>query len=147
MQNVKTIEMLLNDELLATETYQKALEELKFPGGQFLSNSFMPIWGDHKAAATSLKEQMVKLGGTLDKSTGTWASWPKLIVEEADLRGKQLAVKALLDGERHCVVGYEAALRTSDISPEVRSLIEKILLPMQQTHIRSLDRVLEATPA
>jgi len=39
MQNANTIEKLLKDELSATITYQKVLEELKFPGGKFLSNT------------------------------------------------------------------------------------------------------------
>ena len=36
MQNTQTIEKLLNDELSATATYQKVLEELQFPGEKVL---------------------------------------------------------------------------------------------------------------
>jgi Domain of unknown function (DUF2383) len=146
MHNVKTIEKLLKDELSATETYQQALEKFRMPGGQFVANSLTPIFGNHKAAVSSLEAQIVKLGGTPHKSTGAWGSWAKLILEGASLLGKQSAIKVLLEGEKSGVEDYEKALQTPDLSPEIRALIEMTLLPAQQSHIRSLDRVLEATP-
>jgi Domain of unknown function (DUF2383) len=146
MHNVNTIEKLLKDELSATETYQKALEELKFPGGQFMTNSLMPMFGDHKAAVSMLQEQIVKLGGTPHKSSGAWGSWPKLILEDASLLGKRSAVKVLLEGEKTAEADYAEALKDTGLSAEIRSLIETNLLPTQQSHIRSLDRVLEAIP-
>lgn len=147
MHNVNTIEKLLKDELSATETYQKALEELKFPGGQFMSNSLMPMFGDHKAAVSILQEQIVKLGGTPHKNSGAWGSWPKLILEGASLLGKRSAVKVLLEGEKTAEADYAAALKDPALSADIHTLIETKLLPTQQSHIRSLDRVLEATPA
>jgi hypothetical protein len=147
MQNTTTIEKLLKDELSATETYQKALEELDFPGGQFMKNSITPMLGDHKAAVSMLQEQIVKLGGSPHKSSGTWGSWPKLVLENADLLGKRSALKVLLEGEKTGEAYYSAALKDSTLPADVRSLIENKLLPNQQLHIRSLDRVLDAIPA
>ncbi len=143
MQNTNTIEKLLKDELSATETYQKALDELKFPGGQFMSNSLMPMFGDHKDAVSLLQEQIVKLGGMPHKHSGGWGSWPKLILEGSSLIGKRSAVKVLLEGEKTAEADYSAALKDSGLSADIRSLIETKLLPTQQSHIRSLDRVLE----
>jgi len=147
MQNVTTIEKLLKDELSATETYQKALEELDFPGGQFMTNSILPMLGDHKAAVSMIQEQIVKQGGTPRKSTGTWGSWPQLILENADLLGKRSALKVLIEGEKTGEAYYSEALKDSTLPADFRSLIENKLLPNQQLHIRSLDRVLEAIPA
>jgi len=143
MQNANTIEKLLKDELTATETYQKALEELKFPGGKFLSNSLVPMFGDHKAAVSMLQEQIVKLGGTPHKNSGTWGSWPKMILENATLSGKRSAVEVLLEGEKTAEADYIAALKDATLPATIRSLIETDLLPTQQSHVRSLDRVLE----
>lgn len=147
MQNVNTIEKLLKDELSATETYQRALEELSFPGGRFMTNSIMPMFGDHKAAVSMLQEQIVKLGGTPHKNSGAWGSWPKLILEDASLLGKRSALMVLLEGEKAGEADYAEALKDLTLSAEIRSLIETELLPNQQIHIRSLDRVLDATPA
>ncbi|WP_411726986.1 DUF2383 domain-containing protein [Methyloglobulus sp.] len=147
MHNIKTIEKLLKDELSATETYQQALEKFRVPGGQFVSNSLMPIFGNHKAAASSLEAQIRKLGGTPHKSTGAWGSWAKLILEGASLLGKQSAIKVLLEGEKSGEADYEKALQTPDLSADIRALIETKLLPAQQSHVRSLDRLLDATPA
>jgi Domain of unknown function (DUF2383) len=147
MHNIKAIEKLLKDELSATETYQQALESFRVPGGQFVANSLTPIFGAHKAAVTSLEAQITKLGGTPQKGTGVWGSWAKLILEGASLLGKQTAIKVLLEGEKSGEGDYEAALKDTKLSPEIRTLIETKLLPAQQSHVRSLDRLLDATPA
>ncbi len=147
MQNVTTIEKLLKDELSATVTYQKALEELAFPGGRFMTNSITPMLGDHKAAVSLLQEQMVKLGGTPPKTSDAWGSWPKLVVENADLLCKRSALKVLIDGEIKGETYYAEVLKDPTLSADFRALIETKLLPDQQLHIRSLDRVLEAIAA
>jgi hypothetical protein len=145
MHNIKTIEKLLKDELSATETYQSALENFRVPGGQFVANSLTPIFGAHKAAVSSLEALITKLGGTPQKGTGAWGSWAKLILEGASLLGKQSAIKVLLEGEKSGEGDYEEALKDVSLPPEVRTLIETKLLPAQQSHIRSLDRLLDAT--
>ena len=147
MHNIKTIEKLLKDELSATETYQQALEKFRMPGGQFVANSLTPIFGAHKAAVSSLEAQITKLGGTLQKGTGVWGSWAKILLEGATLIGKQTAIRVLLEGEKSGEGDYEAALKDTALSSEVRTLIETKLLPAQQAHVRSLDRLLDAIPA
>ncbi len=147
MQDIKTIEKLLKDELSATETYQQALEKFRVAGGQFMTNSLTPILGAHKAAVSSLEAQITKLGGTPQKGTGAWGSWAKLILEGASLFGKQSTIKVLLEGEKNGEGDYEEALKDTTLSSETRTLIETKLLPAQQAHIRSLDRLMEATPA
>lgn len=147
MHNLKTIEKLLKDELSAMETYQQALEKFRITGGQFMTNSLTPIFGAHKVAVSSLEALITKLGGTPQIDTGVWGSWAKLILEGASLLGKQSAIKVLLEGEKNGVGDYEQALKDNTLSSEVRTLIETKLLPVQQSHIRSLDRLLDATPA
>ena len=147
MHNIKTIEKLLKDELSATETYQQALEKFRMPGGQFVANSLTPIFGAHKAAVSSLEALITKLGGTPQQGTGVWGSWAKILLEGATLIGKQTAIRVLLEGEKSGEGDYEAALKDKALSSEVRTLIETKLLPAQQAHVRSLDRLLDAIPA
>jgi Domain of unknown function (DUF2383) len=147
MENIKTIEKLLKDELSATETYQQALENFRVPGGQFVANALTPIFSDHKAAVSSLEAQIVKLGGMPKKGTGAWGSWAKMILEGASLLGKQSAIKVLLEGEKSGEGDYEEALNDTSLSSEARTLIETKLLPAQQSHVRSLDRLMDSIPA
>lgn len=143
MQNAQTIEKLLSDELSATVAYQKALDELKFPGGKFLTDSLVPLLGEHKDAVSLLEEQIVKLGGKPSKSASTWGSWPKMILENISLIGKRPAVEVLLAGEKTAEADYIAAVQDTSLPAQIRSLIETTLLPTQQAHVRSLDRVME----
>ena len=147
MQNVKTIEKLLKEELSAMETYQQALDKFKVTGGQFMTNSLTPIMGAHRVAVSSLEALITKLGGTPQKGTGVWGSWAKLVLEGASLLGKQSTVMVLLEGEKIGEGDYQEALKDVTLSSELRTLIETKLLPAQQAHIRSLDRLMDATPA
>jgi len=147
MHNVKTIEKLLKDELSAMETYQQALEKFRTSGGQFMTNSVTPILGAHREAVSSLETQMTKQGGTPQKSSGAWGSWAKLVLDGASLLGKQSTVKVLLEGEKIGEGDYQDALKDTTLSTELRTLIERKLLPAQQAHIRSLERLMDATPA
>jgi hypothetical protein len=147
MQNVKTIEQLLKDELSAMETYQQALDKFRVTGGQFMTNSLTPIMGAHRVAVSSLEALITTQGGIPEKGTGAWGSWAKLVLEGASLLGKQSTVKVLLEGEKNGEGDYQEALKDTTLSSELRSLIETKLLPAQQAHIRSLDRLMDATPA
>jgi hypothetical protein len=53
----------------------------------------------------------------------------------------------LLEGEKNIVVDYLQALENPSLDLEVRRLIEDELLPSQQSHIRSLDRIIEVLAA
>jgi hypothetical protein len=64
-------------------------------------------------------------------------------LENATLSGKRSAIKVLLEGEKTAEADYVAALQDATLPATIRSLIEKNLLPTQQSHVRSLDRVLE----
>jgi hypothetical protein len=144
MQNTNTIEKLLKDELSATETYQRALDELNFPGGQYMTNSIRPMLGDHKEAVSMLEEHILKLGGTPPKiAAGTWGKWPALVLEHSELSGKKTALKVLIESEKTGESYYIESLKDSTLPADFRTLVQSKLLPNQQIHIRSLDRVLE----
>jgi hypothetical protein len=61
--------------------------------------------------------------------------------------GKNLLLKALHADEKNGAEEYEEALQDPKLSSDLRSLIEWKLRHAQQSHIRTLDRLLDAAAA
>lgn len=70
-----------------------------------------------------------------------------MVIGGANLLGKETALKALQEGEKRGAEDYEDALQNTELSSDMRSLIETKLLPTQQEHICTLDRLLDAEAA
>jgi len=144
MHIIETLDALLKDELSATETYQQTLEILREDAELGDSVALMPIYEAHKEAVSSLQALISRLGGTPCEDSGAWGTWAKIVLEGADLLGKEMVLKALQEGERKGAENYEEALKVTELPSDIRSLIETKLLPGQQGHIRTLDRLLGA---
>lgn len=144
MHNIETLNKLLKDELSATETYQQALDKLRDDAGAGGSKSITPLHEAHKDAVSSLQSLISRLGGTPCEDSGTWGTWAKFVQGGANMLGKKAALMALHGGEKSGAEAYEEALQEEELPADVRSLIETKLLPAQQAHIRTLDRLLEA---
>ncbi|MDD5321078.1 MAG: DUF2383 domain-containing protein [Methylococcales bacterium] len=147
MDNIETLNKLLKNELSATETYQQALDKLGEDAELGESEYLVPIYEshyeNHEDAVSSLQALISRLGGTPCEDTGAWGTWAKIVQGGANMLGKTAALKALQTGEKSGAEDYEEALQDADLSSDVRSVIETKLLPAQQTHIRTLDRLLE----
>ena len=144
MNIIETLNKFLKDELSATETYQQALAKLRDDAGLGESESLMPIYENHKEAVASLQALISRLGGTPCEDSGAWGTWAKIVQGSANLLGKEAALTALQGGEKSGAADYEEALQDTELSSDVRSLIETKLLPAQQAHIHTLDRLLGA---
>ncbi|MCD2451180.1 PA2169 family four-helix-bundle protein [Methylicorpusculum oleiharenae] len=142
MHNIETLNKFLKDELSATETYEQALEKLREDAGLSESEALKPIYESHKDAVSSLQSLITRLGGTPCEDSGAWGTWAKIVQGSANLLGKDAAFKALQVGEKSGAENYEEALEDTELSSDVQSLIETKLLPAQQEHIRTLDRLL-----
>lgn len=147
MYNIETIDKLLQDELSATETYQQAMDKLQEGAGMAETQYLQPIYEDHKEAVSSLQEEIRQLGGMPAEDSGAWGKWAEIVQGGANLLGKTTALKALQEGEKSGIEDYEEALQNSELPSNVRSLIETKLLPAQQSHVRILDRLLDAQAA
>lgn len=147
MHNIETIDKLLRDELSATQTYQQALDKLQEDASLGEAEYLQPIYQDHKEAVSNLQEQIRQLGGRPSENSGAWGTWAEIVQAGADMLGRTTALKALQEGERNGIEDYEEALQDSDLPANVRSLIETTLLPAQQSHIRTLERLLDAEAA
>jgi uncharacterized protein (TIGR02284 family) len=147
MNNIEALDKLLKDELSATETYQQALDKLREDVGQGESQHLMPIYEDHKDAVSSLQALINRLGGTPSEGSGIWGTWAEIVIGGANMLGKKAALKALQEGEKSGAEDYAEVLQEAELSSDIRSLIETKLLPAQQKHIWTLDRLLDAPAA
>ena len=147
MHNIKILNKLLEDELSATETYQQALDKFREDIALGQSEYLQPICEAHKNAVSSLQAKICQLGGAPAEGSGAWGAWAEIVLGGANLLGKKAVLKALLEGEKSGAKDYEEVLQDAELLPDIRSLIETELLPAQQVHIRTLDRLLDSTTA
>jgi bacterioferritin (cytochrome b1) len=147
MHHIETLNKLLKNELSAMETYQQALDKLQENVGLAEGGYLMPIYEDHKEAASSLEAQIRQLGGTPSEDSGAWGTWAEIVQGGANMLGKEAALKVLQEGEKNGAGDYEEALQDAELPSDARSLIETKLLPAQQSHGLTLDRLLDAATA
>jgi uncharacterized protein (TIGR02284 family) len=144
MHIIETLNKLLKNELSATETYQQTLDILREDAELGDSVALMPIYENHKEAVSSLQAQIRYLGGTPTEEPGVWGTWAKIVLGGATLMGKETVLMALQEGEKNGTEDYEEALKITELSSDIKSLIKTKLLPDQLGHIRTLDRILGA---
>jgi uncharacterized protein (TIGR02284 family) len=146
MHNIETLNKFLKDELAATETYQQALDKFK-QNEEAGSEPLTPIHQNHKEAVASLQALINRLGGDPAEDSGFMGTWAKVIQGGANLLGKKAALKSLHEGESKGAEAYQEALQDSELQTDIRSLIENKLLVDSQSHINTLDQLLEAETA
>jgi uncharacterized protein (TIGR02284 family) len=144
MHNIETLNKFLKDELSATETYQQALAKLRNDVALGEAENLIPIYEEHKEAVSNLQAQIRQLGGTPTEDSGAWGAWAKIGLAGATILGKETVLKALQEGENSGAEDYKGALQDTKLASDIRALIETKLLPAQQAHIRTLDRLLGA---
>jgi hypothetical protein len=147
MHHLEILNKLLKDELSATETYQHVLDEFRVNAEPAESKQLMPIYQAHKGLVSSLQALIITLGETPAEDSGT-DTWTILFLgRNANSLGKNVLLKALQAGEKRGAEEYEEALQDPKLSSDIRSLIEWKLRYVQQSHIRTLDRLLDAAAA
>lgn len=144
IMDIKMLDKLLKDELAATETYKQVLDKLREDAALGESEYLMPIYEAHKDAVSSVQAQIRQLGETPSEGSGAWGTWVEILQGGANMLGKKAALKVLQEGEKNGAEDYEKVLKDTELSSSIRSLIETKLLPAQQAHIRTLDRLLDA---
>ena len=144
MHNREIIGSLLKDELSAMEIYQEIMSKLGNDISLDESESLMPLYQGHKAAVSSLQAQIREYECTSAETSNIWSSWPQIVHGYANLQGKQAMLTILQVGEKNSIEAYEKVLQNSKLATSIRCLIEWKLLLFQQSHIRTLDRLLDA---
>ena len=133
---VDQLNSLLRGEISAVETYEQAIEKV---GDEHASDAtaLRGIAQEHGEAAQSLRDEITRLGGEADDSSGAWGVWAKTIEGTAKLFGDASALKALKEGEEHGLKDYREAL--DDLDETSRSLVSTLLIPNQMRHIGVID--------
>ncbi|MDD5461326.1 MAG: DUF2383 domain-containing protein [Methylococcales bacterium] len=145
MNSIETMDKLLKNEVSAAETYQQAMDKFREDTSLGAAEYLMPIYEDHKEAISTLQAQITDLGGVPSVDSGAWGTWAEMVQGGANILGKQTALKALQQGEESGAEDYQEALQDAELPQEVRSLIETKLLPAQQAHIFTLDRLMDSS--
>jgi hypothetical protein len=143
MHNREIIGSLLNDEISAMETYQQVMKKLQNDASFGETESLLPLYKGHKEAVSSLQAQIRVLGCTDPETSNVRGVWAQIVQGCAILQGKKAMLKILQIGEKSTIADYEKVLQNANLATSIRCLIEWKLLLIQQSHIRTLDRLLE----
>ncbi len=137
---------LLRGEISAAETYRGVLEKLDDAAHADQREPLSRVQAEHARSCLLLRERIVDLGGTPADSSGVWGIWAQTVQSTLTLIGGEVgSLRALREGEEHGQRDYEAALNAVD-APSAQ-LIQDRLLPAQQQHLETLDKLLQITQA
>jgi demethoxyubiquinone hydroxylase (CLK1/Coq7/Cat5 family) len=131
-KDVDHLNSFLRGEISAVETYRQALDALSDEAATVLTQ-LNECLASHKRRTMLLTQEIRRLGGTPETSSGLWGSFAKLLEGGAKALGKKAAIAVLEEGEDHGRNDY--ARDTKDLSPGVREFIIARIAPEQQmTH-------------
>lgn len=138
-QCVDQLNSLLRGEISAVETYKQAIEKVEDEHASD-ATALRAIAQEHGEHAQALRDQVRRLGGEADDSSGAWGAWAKTVQGAAKIFGDASALKALKEGEEHGLEDYREAI--DDVDAPARELLVSRLIPAQQRHIATLDGIL-----
>ncbi|MBA3548454.1 MAG: DUF2383 domain-containing protein [Nannocystis sp.] len=134
-----TIKSLLQGEMSAVETYEKALTKVDgAPEGAHLRQ----IWADHNHAVTVLRDLLIRYNGDMPSSSGAWGTFANAVQATANLLGDAAALKILKEGEEHGIKDYEAALNNSSVTEDVKA-VSRDLRMRCESHLPVLDALID----
>ena len=127
---IDQLNSFLRGELSAVETYRLALSAMPSFEGQA---QLVECMRSHEERVRVLREQIQRLGGVADRTSGAWGTFAALIEEGAAVLGQKAALAALEEGEDHGLKDYRTDL--PKLAPELRAIVERSVLPAQvETH-------------
>jgi hypothetical protein len=125
---------LLRDELAAIETYDEALRgRSAFSGKSELSY----CQRSHERRAAVLRDKIASLGGQPATSSGLRGAWERLVEASATAVSDTLAIRALEAGEVRVMRDYRMGV--AGLAPEVRSFVERSLVPEEEFTLRTMS--------
>jgi bacterioferritin (cytochrome b1) len=138
-RSIRQLNSLLRGEISAAETYRMAIEKIG-PEHTSEATQLRASAQEHGESAQLLRDQVRRLGGEADNSSGTWGIYAEAIQGAANLFGDDSALKALKEGEEHGLKGYREAI--DDLDEISRELVIEQLIPAQGRHIGTLEGML-----
>ena len=134
------LQRLLRGEISAAETYTQVLGGREVPNAHVLRE----MQQDHGRAIRFLREQLQARGAEPTSSSGVWGYFTRMVEGGAVMLGDKPALLALREGEQRGLQDYTNAAQQQYLPMEARQFIERELLPTQQRHVTTLDRLLES---
>jgi bacterioferritin (cytochrome b1) len=144
-QAVRQLNSLLRGELSAVETYQMTINRVAGQQAVYADSVEMlrRIEADHHQAADVLRQRVQSLGGRPTEGAGAWGAWAKFIQGTVNLLGDPTtALKGLKEGEEHGLRDYQESL--DEVDEQSRQVIQQRLIPAEQQHIATIDRLMMA---
>ncbi len=133
---------LLRGERAAVESYDKALD--RCAERPDIAGELQRIRGEHASAVNTLTENVRRMGGQPDGTSGAWGTFASVVQSSANLLGANSALESLQQGEKHGEGDYRDALGDGRVMPECKEMIASSLLPRTQQHIAAISRMQEA---
>jgi len=132
---------LCRGEQSAVQTYEQALAKFE---GRPEAPELRQILREHEQAVSNLRQHVIRFGGEMPPSAGTWGAFAILVEGTAKLFGYSSALTALRRGEEQGVADYEAALQNKDLSADCLTQVRSVLLPQTRHHVIMLERLITA---
>ena len=135
-KQIDQLNSLLRGEISAVETYKQAIEKIE---DEHTSDALAlrAIAQEHGEAAQALRDEIQRMGGEADDSSGPWGAWAKVVQTTAKLFGDASALKSLKEGEEHGLKDYREA--RDDLDSVSREIVMDRLIPAQERHVQTLD--------
>jgi hypothetical protein len=130
---------LSRGEQSAVETYEQALAKFE---GRPEAPELGQILREHEQAVSTLRQHVLRFGGEMPASSGTWGAFASLVEGTAKLFGYSSALAALRHGEEQGVRDYESAMKNKDLSADCLTQVRSVLLPQTRHHVIVLERLI-----
>ena len=130
--SIDQLNSFLRGEISAVETYQMALDKLDRTSTA--RDELLANLKSHQDRVMALQEAITTLGGTPAQGSGPWGAFAKMVEGAAKTLGDKAAVAALEEGEDHGLKDYKNDI--SDVGPECRQVISRLIQQQQLTHDR-----------
>ncbi len=126
----------------AAETYRQVLYKAREePARNAELRKLATILSDHLQAASRLEARFQQPEARTAQGFGGWGTWSKVVRGAATIFGDRMVLRALKAGEESGFQRYREALEVTATPAELKPLILD-LLAKQQTHLRTLDRLI-----
>jgi len=135
----ETLKSLLQGEMSAVETYEKALAKVNgAPEGAQLRQ----ISANHSQAVSLLRDLLIRYQGEMPSSSGAWGTFANAVQATANLFGDTAALKSLKEGEEHGIKDYEAALNNPAVAEDVKAVTRDLQMRCE-AHLPVLDALID----
>jgi uncharacterized protein (TIGR02284 family) len=136
---IDTCNELLRGELSAVETYSQVIDKLDSGAERA---ALERIRSDHEDSARQLHNHVLSMGGEPATSSGAWGAFARAVEGAAKMLGKSAALKTLEEGEEYGIREYREAVASGEMMDEIKTVIQRELLPRLSEHTRALSGLL-----